>query len=677
MTNMPRRIFATLFTLAIVTLLHAWEGGAPPALHVDGRHFKDASGNIVVLHGYAQTYSPWFNERGTKWNNYNVQACLAYNRGLVDQIKAAGWKMDFVRMHMDPYWSNTPGKTTNGEADISAFSFDRFKKYLDEVFVPMAQYIVSKGMYVVMRPPGVCPQKITPGDAYQQYLINIWSHVAAHPALRNNPCVMFELANEPVDIVDGRGNRLPDHAMTTYIQPVVDAVRAHADNIVLVPGLGYQSRYAAFAEYPVKGSNVGYAVHCYPGWYNGAHDQSKEVVVDYDKFKAGWEQQVGPVSRIAPVVVTEMDWAPVKYDDSWGKSTTGTVGGTGFGANFKDIVDRDGNISWLVFTWPHLLARYDGVAATGEADKTLLNDPEACVWPCYRWYADYAKTHYPATAPYGATLMRGKVERVAPARSHYVVMPASRRPLELLATYEDGSVENVTCNATFTASPTSAFTLDGWAVAGVAEGKGGVEAVYTAADGRRFTTDIDVSVETFPLEASAFNPSIWEQGTFDEASGKLATGQWGFGGWKYGDGVDLSGYRYLVVELHEKQNAGASFRLFDEPSYWSKPAMYDLGDKTRLVIDLHQMVKDGTTQACNPAHIYIAGFWTTGRAPIRIKSVYPCNEVPTPSGIAAPATATAAPQPVYNLSGQSVGRQDRQRQLPRGIYIVGGKKMKM
>ena len=46
--------------------MYAWEGMAMPRLHVDGKHLKDENGNIVKLHGYAQTFSPWFNERGSR-----------------------------------------------------------------------------------------------------------------------------------------------------------------------------------------------------------------------------------------------------------------------------------------------------------------------------------------------------------------------------------------------------------------------------------------------------------------------------------------------------------------------------------------------------------------------------------------------------------------------------------
>src|SRR5690606_38030317 len=83
-------------------ILHAQTSSSLPRLHVDGRYLKDSHGNKVNLHGFAQTYSPYFNERGQFWDNYNVSGCLSYNQGLIDKIMAAGWKMNFIRLHMDP-----------------------------------------------------------------------------------------------------------------------------------------------------------------------------------------------------------------------------------------------------------------------------------------------------------------------------------------------------------------------------------------------------------------------------------------------------------------------------------------------------------------------------------------------------------------------------------------------
>ena len=367
----------------------AWEGMAMPQLHVEGRYFKDANGNIVNLHGFAQTYSPWFNECCTIWNDYDVNACLTYNQGLIDNILNAGWKVNFLRLHMDPYWSNTPGIHTKGENDISAFDYDRFTKYFQSVFVPMAKYAISHGLYVVMRPPGVCPDSIAVGDAYQKYLIKVWNYVSADSYIKNNPNIMFELANEPVRIWSD-GKQAGFKELSEYFQTITNTIRANCNNIVLVPGLGYQANYEGFADYPIKGENIGYAVHCYPGWYNSGSENTPDV--NYQLFNDGWNKQIKPISDLAPIIVTEMDWAPEKYKSSFGKGVTGTAGGTGFGANFKKITDDCGNVSWLIFTTPDLLAKFKDDQGNGD---TFLTDNEACAWPAFHWYQDYANKQYP------------------------------------------------------------------------------------------------------------------------------------------------------------------------------------------------------------------------------------------------------------------------------------------
>jgi len=518
-------------------------------LHVGGPFLVNAEGVRVNLHGFAQTFSPWFNERGTKWTNYDVNGCLAYNKGIIDGIMNAGWKMTFVRQHMDPYWSNTPGKQTTGESDISAFDFERFKTYLDLVFVPMAEYAIGKGLYVVMRPPGVCPETIELGDAYQQYLKKVWEYVAQHPKLKNNGAVLFELANEPVKINNGSRDR--DEAMTQYMQEIVDVMRKHCNNILLIPGLGWQSNYAGFAKYPIKGDNIGYAVHCYPGWYNGGHGDN-DVVVNYRDFKRGWDAQILPVAVTNPVVVTEMDWAPAKYKSSWGKSITGIEGQTGFGANFMRIADETCNVSWLLFTGGELLAQYDDSKPDGQ---TFLTDPEACPRPIYRRYQYYATQEY------------------------------------------QDLINQPDYTPTIKEEP------------------------------------------LFSLTNEWFIPNIWEQGTFDETTGYLKTGQWGFGGWQYPQGIDLSAYKYLVVELKQQQSCGASFRIFDTNNYWTCPFRISFGSQTRVVIDLQNMPAykdDACTQLdhyVDASHIYIAGFWTTGSSPIYIKDVFLSQDGVHPTGI--------------------------------------------
>ena len=353
-------------------------------LHIEGKYLVDSEGNRHIIHGFAQTYSPWFNERGSKWDNYNVEGCLQYNQGLIDDILNVGWKMKYIRIHMDPYWSNSPDVYMTDESNITAFVFERFEKYLDEVFVPMAEYAISKEIYVIMRPPGVCPKNITIGDDYQKYLLKVWEHVAQHSKLKNNGYVMYELANEPVDInhIDGEN---AFKALRDYFQPIVNIIRQHTNSIVLIPGLGYESLFSGFTEYTFEGTNIGFAAHLYPGWFNSAteNDESK----GYEEFKESFDKEIGLIAKTHPVIITEMDWAPEKYDSSWGKGVTGVAGGKGFGANFMRIAEES-EVSWLLFTGADLLAKYDDSLPDGD---TFLTDPEACPRPIYRKYLEYVK----------------------------------------------------------------------------------------------------------------------------------------------------------------------------------------------------------------------------------------------------------------------------------------------
>lgn len=383
--------------------------GQLPCLSVQGKYLKDENGEIVNLHGVAQTYSPYFNE--SAWTNYDVDGCLAYNKKMLDGAIAAGWKMNFVRMHLDPYWSDDESKTYVRYEGHERFSETRFKKYLDELFIPMAKYFVSKGYYVVMRPPGVCPQndytQLSVGDSYHKFLKQVWDILSRHEYIKNNTDIMFELANEPISMNDGNGNYThwtegSWQQATIFFQEVIDVIRDNGctANVIWVPGLCWQMQYKGYAKYKIDDDNYGFAVHCYPGWYGsdceeetdeGGSSVWTQTSKGYQSFKDGWDENVGCVSSFAPIMVTEIDWAPAKYDKTWGKGITGTAGGLGFGANFKKIADESGNVSWLYFTttWSDLVNFKD--EAQSDGSYTFLNDSEACPWQMYHWFKEYAE----------------------------------------------------------------------------------------------------------------------------------------------------------------------------------------------------------------------------------------------------------------------------------------------
>ena len=124
----------------------------------------------------------------------------------------------------------------------------------------------------------------------------------------------------------------------------------------------------------------------------------------------------------------------------------------------------------------------------------------------------------------------------------------------------------------------------------------------------------------FSLTKEAFDPSIWEKGSFDENTRTLITGQYGFGGWQFSSGLNLSAYRTITVELGNDNTSGASFRIFDKNNYWTDPATYDFGSSRKVTVDLQNM-KDKNGTKIDPSHLYIVGFWSTGNKPIIINRV--------------------------------------------------------
>jgi len=467
-----------------------------------------------------------------------------------------------------------------------------------------------------MRPPGVCPERIEIGGVYHEYLIKVWGIVAKHPDLKNNPHIMFELANEPINILGtdgtyGAGTQGHFDNLKTYFQEIVDTIRASADNILWVPGLGYQSLYSGYAVNPIEGENIGYAVHVYPGWFNSGQG--------YEPFQRGWNNQVQPVADFAPVIVTEMDWAPERHEKSWGKATTGTAGGDGFGANFKKITDDCGNVSWLLFTEPHLLADFGNPDAPADV-VDFLNDPEACPWPIYHWYEDYAEEYdFEGVTDDYFTVSELYVE----GGNEISVVTNSSKGVIINAVFADGHIENVSSIADVSLNKTGIVKFERGRIFALKDGQVEVDVTYTDSKENKKQLTIHVSSTTFPLTDELFNPGIWENGTFNEDTKTLQTGPYGFGGWQY-NGIDFSGYKYLVARLGSENNASADFRLFDGASYWGSPAIFPFNSNREVVLVLNDVVKEDGTPL-NSEHIYIAGFWSNGSNPFVIDSVFVTN----------------------------------------------------
>lgn len=401
-------------------------GGCTPDLHVEGKYLKDPYGNTVNLHGVMDTPSMWFNSN--RWSSWNlggyVEAAIplaeAYFTKIFDAItdRDQGAYCDIFRLHMEPAWLRKDGVTSSGENDLATtYDRDKVKTYLEKLFLPIAQDANEHGLYVIMRPPGVCPEKIQVGDDYQKYLLDVWDIVSSNEFVKANAgWLSLELANEPVQVYDANGNRSTDgtwgpangSAKTDFFQPIINKIRANGfTGIIWVPGEGYQSSYQSYATYPISDSNFGYAIHVYPGWY-GQTDASCSA----SSFISNMQSQVPGITS-KPVCITECDWSPGTTDGehydgtatgnnygTWGTARTSTWGNA-----LKETMDYFGNMS-LTLTSTDDYVNMDTFIATGKVQPAFLSKAdagEACGVACFNWYKTWSTVDKPACEDNGST----------------------------------------------------------------------------------------------------------------------------------------------------------------------------------------------------------------------------------------------------------------------------------
>ena len=407
--------------------------GTLPPLHVDGNYLKDEQGNKVVLHGVMDTPNTYFNGgrwQGSKaqgwWDDYNdtgAKNCRTYFKKLFTAItnNEQGAYCTLFRLHLDPAWTNGSSgawkvdskEKGDGEADISKYTGSRLTKFLTSLFVPLAEDAMGHGMYVIMRPPGVCPEYIQVGGSYQKFLLDVWDRVSKNVKVQKY-CgqISLELANEPRNVLDANGQS-SEQALHDFFQPIVEKIRANGfKGVIWIPGSGWQSNYRDYAKYPITGDNIGYAVHNYAGWYGNSDDHCN---VDNAIKEFGTSV---PIIRTNPIVITEVDWSPHKpeaqghYDEhgNWvipNYGTWATASTSKWGKAYKAILDYYGNVSMTLTGTGDYIDIDDYIkskkvtpAFKTEMEKNGVDPYEACGVACFQWYEEYAKVNYPSDESY-------------------------------------------------------------------------------------------------------------------------------------------------------------------------------------------------------------------------------------------------------------------------------------
>ena len=591
--------FLSLFITISLTLYAQAQTLEP--LHVDGRYLKNPAGDIMTMHGWI-----------TNWQNYaepipeasdDAEEAFLNWKKTTDDILDRGWKLDYARFHFFNHVT-TPD------------DFDGFirNNMFETYYLPRIEYLNSKGIYVLLMCDAVYWDYFWTyrevGEPLWQLLMKYWDYVSSHPSIKNNPGVMFELANEPWYFRGSDGSSNDFRTLKAYYQPMVDVIRKNGcQQVIWVPGWDCQVYYAGYATFPIEGTNIGYAVHSYAESYTPINDMH-------------WKNELKVISNMAPIIVSESGWSGYYGEDvnpDYPRLTSNT------GNHWKQLVDETGNVSWN-FTSEEWAMAQTGLPSD---EPTVYNDPEGSYVPCRDWYNAYAKTKITKVTSLNAT-------NVELQEVHRTVYPGDVRPITLMAAFSDGRKWNVAGDAQWTSSDENVLTVKYGNLYVKGEGTAKVSGKYIDGTGKVFNVQFEVKSQLFPLTADGV---LVRSGTYDETTHTFnGWSLWDYGGevctglgecipylsWNQRGGLDLSAYKYLVIRMNEPPGF-TTFDLYDQVGnalFREASASIEISGKSEVVVDLHGYPN------FNPSHVTS---FAISYGPVSIKEIFLSNDGVNPA----------------------------------------------
>lgn len=722
---MMRNMITWLMLLSCITI---WAQGVKPlpTLHVEGRWLVDKHGNQVVLHGVMDTPNMYFNgwrwgspwTDGTNYNDASVSKCLPYFEKLFAGMEQA--KCNVFRLHMDPAWTNLNAPEGTGENNISYFNEARYRKFLESLYLEMAKKAMNHGLYVVVRPPGVCPKDIKVGDAYNQYLMLIWNIFSQNEYVKQHAGqISIELANEPVNVKNAQNQDDPK-ALHDFFQPIVDKIRENGfTGIIWIPGTGYQSNYRSYKSNPITGNNIGYAVHDYPGWYNSSDDNP-----DPDNKIANFHDAV-PVVDTNPIFITEVDWSPHKEPKVPAKNADGSIkynehgqivyenlgtwatGSTSkWGEAYKSLLDHFGNIS-MTLTHPHDFMDLDKWYNQNILTPAFDGNPEACGKACMDWYAEYYNVNWPHADDEEETGAFYTLQKIEAEPNEVEVMVGGEQLVTLKATYEDGHIKDISAIATYTVDDPTVASISNGVIKALKGGSTKITATYKAPVGDEkqvvinvkvnslddrtpLTSATDLNGKTFAIVGAEDNKVFYgsdNQNLKYEDAGSVLMNTNIVGYQFKAEKITISGHSNCYL-LRLITLTGSEYNVFGKPGYLNSQATtgwcsFILGltkgngedIENGAAWDIEYVEGKGFTLRNVATALYLKD-----AAPAKYETAAYFNFLvkDSASGItSATIQRDMQDETVYNLQGIKVGTRSQLKSLPRGIYIIGGKKVVM
>jgi len=182
--------------------------------------------------------------------------------------------------------------------------------------------------------------------------------------------------------------------------------------------------------------------------------------------------------------------------------------------------------------------------------------------------------------------------------------------------------------------------------------------------------------ELFSLKDESFVPDLYLSGNirYMSSASTFTSGRNGFGGWHYPNAIDVSPYKYLVINLLRTPACNAVLKIYDQNTLWMAEAYEDAVKVRNIVVDLHNITTP-SGRAIDPSHLYTVGFQSDGSSPIYIKEAFLSMDGQTP---ATDIQSIQIDQQVSNMSKDTYftldGRRLKGTPQQKGLYIVDGKK---
>ena len=250
--------------------------------------------------------------------------------------------------------------------------------------------------------------------------------------------------------------------------------------------------------------------------------------------------------------------------------------------------------------------------------------------------------------------------------------------LELMATFEDGHTEDVAYMAKYEIENTEVADIKDGEVRGLSQGCTEVKAIYTDPVGKVSSLSFTLNSTCFPFSEEFIETALFGNGTYREAARAFFPGENGQMGWKYTYGLDMSGYKYLVLKLDKVQKVGACIMLYTENNIWSDCCQYPVGEEVLVAVPLHDITYTSGELQGEPvdvSHVMIVALYAGQGGVIDVDDMYLTNNEDYSSDavsvFSVKSKTSKADGIVYDLSGVRMNGTDN---LPKGIYIKDGKK---